>query len=151
LIFQQFVIDNSVVMSWCFEDEVNPYADTVLESLRDGEAFVPGIWPLELGNVLLVAERKKRLGEASAVRFLELVIGLPLTVEQEAPQRTLTEIVSLARELKLSTYDASYLDLAMRLGLPMSTLDVSIRKAAKRLGIPTYEPGLRDPAQTTRT
>jgi predicted nucleic acid-binding protein len=151
LIFQQFVIDNSVVMSWCFEDEVNPYADTVLESLRDGEAFVPGIWPLELGNVLLVAERKKRLGEASAVRFLELVIGLPLTIEQEAPQRTLTEIVSLARELKLSTYDASYLDLAMRLGLPMSTLDVSIRKAAKRLGIPTYEPGLRDPAQTTRT
>jgi predicted nucleic acid-binding protein len=150
LTFQQFVIDNSVVMSWCFEDEVNPYADTVLESLRDGEAFVPGIWPLELGNVLLVAERKKRLGEASAVRFLELVIGLPLTVEQEAPQRTLTEIVSLARELKLSTYDASYLDLAMRLGLPMSTLDVSIRKAAKRLGIPTYEPGLRAPAQTTQ-
>jgi predicted nucleic acid-binding protein len=141
LTFQQFVIDNSVVMSWCFEDEVNPYADTVLESLRDGEAFVPGIWPLELGNVLLVAERKKRIGEASAVRFLELVIGLPLTVEQEAPQRTLAEIVSLARKLKLSTYDASYLDLAMRLGLPMSTLDVSIRKAAKRLGIPAYEPG----------
>ena len=139
--FQRFVIDNSVVMSWCFEDEVDSYADAVLESLADGEAFVPGIWALELGNVLLVAERKKRLARASAVRFLELVIGLPLTVEQEMPQRTLTETVSLAREQKLSTYDASYLDLAMRLGLPISTLDASVRKAAKRLRIPAYEPG----------
>ena len=137
---RQFVIDNSVVMSWCFEGEGDPYAEAVLESLADGEAFVPGIWALELGNVLLVAERKKRLTRASAVRFLELVIGLPLTVEQEMPRRTLREIVSLARDQKLSTYDASYLDLAMRLGLPISTLDASIRKSAGRLRIPAYKP-----------
>ncbi len=138
--FQQFVVDNSVVMSWCFEDERNSYCDAVLESLADGEAFVPGMWPLEVGNVLLVAERKKRFTEASVVRFLELVSGLPLTVEQETPERMLKEIVSIAREQGISTYDASYIDLAMRLGLPMSTLDASMRKAARRLEIPSYEP-----------
>ena len=137
---QQFVVDNSVVMSWCFEDEWNSYSEAVLDSLADGEAFVPGIWPLEVGNVLLVAERKKRLSEASVVRFLELVSSLPLSVEQETPDRMLKEIISLAREQGISTYDASYLDLAMRMDLPMSTLDASMQKAARRLQIPAYKP-----------
>jgi predicted nucleic acid-binding protein len=127
-------------MSWCFEDEWNSYSEAVLDSLADGEAFVPDIWPLEVGNVLLVAERKKRLGVASVVRFLELVSSLPLSVEQETPDRMLKEIVSLAREQGISTYDASYLDLAMRMDLPISTLDASMRKAARRLKIPAYEP-----------
>lgn len=85
----RFVIDNSVVMSWCFEDEGNSYAEAVLESLESGEAFVPAIWPLEVGNVLLVAETKKRLSHASAVRFLGLPGGLPISVEQEPPDRML--------------------------------------------------------------
>lgn len=138
--FQQFVVDNSVVMSWCFEDEGNAYTEAVLESLADGEAFVPGIWPLEVGNMLLVAERKKRLSESSVVRFLELLSGLPFTVEQETPERAFKNIVSLARQRGISTYDASYLDLAMRLGLPVSTLDESMRKAARKLKILSYEP-----------
>ena len=136
----RFVVDNSVVMSWCFEDERNRYADAVLESLETGEAFVPTIWPLEVGNVLLVAERKKRLSEASVIRFLALVTNLPITVEQETPERMLKEIVSLAREHELSTYDASYLDLAMRLGLPISTQDTSLMKAAKKCRVPIFEP-----------
>lgn len=136
----RFVVDNSVVMSWCFEDEGNSYAEAVLDSLETGEAFVPAIWPLEVGNVLLVAERKKRLSEASVVRFLALLGGLPITVEQETPERMLKEIVSLARKYGLSTYDASYLDLAMRLGLPISTRDASLIKGAKRCRVPAYEP-----------
>ena len=136
----RFVIDNSVVMSWCFEDEGNSYAEDVLESLESGEAFVPAIWPLEVGNVLLVAERKKRLSHASAVRFLGLLGGLPVSVEQEPPDRMLKEILSLAREHELSTYDASYLDLAMRLDLPISTLDISLLKAAGKCEVPIYEP-----------
>ncbi|MCU0574049.1 MAG: type II toxin-antitoxin system VapC family toxin [Syntrophobacteraceae bacterium] len=94
----RFVVDNSVVMSWCFEDEGDTYAEDVLESLEAGEALVPAIWPLEVGNVLLVAERKKRLSHASAVRFLDLLGGLPIAVEQEPPDRMLKEILSLARE-----------------------------------------------------
>jgi predicted nucleic acid-binding protein len=136
----RFVVDTSIVMAWCFEDEEDAYSGRVLESLADGEAVAPGIWPLEVGNVLLVAERKKRIDRASVVRFLELVGGLPITVEQEMPGRIFGEILTLAREQELSTYDASYLDLAMRSGLSISTLDTSIRKAAKRCAVPLYEP-----------
>ena len=136
----RFVIDNSVVMSWCFQDEWNSYTEAVLESLESGEAYVPAVWPLEVGNALLVAERQKRLSEASVVRFLTLVAGLPIMVEQETPERMLKEIVSLARQHGLSTYDASYLDLAMRLGLPLSTRDASLMKAAKKCRVPAYKP-----------
>lgn len=136
----RFVVDTSVVMAWCFQDAGNRYADAVLESLEAGEAFVPAIWPLEVGNVLLVAERKKRLAEASLVRFLALLRNLPITVEQETPDRMLTEIVSLARTHHLSTYDASYLDLAMRLGLPIATQDTQLAKAAKSCRVPAFNP-----------
>jgi predicted nucleic acid-binding protein len=136
----KFVVDNSVVMSWCFEDGGNSYAEAVLESLEAGEAFVPAIWPLEVGNVLLVAERKKRLSRASVVRFQELLSGLPIAVEQETPERMLKEIVSLAREHRLSTYDASYLDLAMRLDLPLSTQDTSLVRVARKCKVLSYEP-----------
>lgn len=137
----RFVIDNSVVMSWCFEDEGSNYAEAVLESLETREALVPAIWPLEVGNVLLVAERKKRLNHSSSVRFLGLLGGLPISVEQEPPDRMLKEILSLAREHKLSTCDASYLDLAMRLDLPLSTLNTSLLRAAGKCEVPVYEPG----------
>jgi len=136
----RFVIDNSVIMAWCFEDEGNSYAEAVLESLESGEAFVPAIWPLEVGNVLLAAERKKRLSRAAVVRFLVLLGGLPITVEQETPERMLKEIVALARENGFSTYDASYLDLAMRLDLPLATLDVSLAKAARKSQVVAFEP-----------
>lgn len=139
----RFVVDNSVVMAWCFEDERSDYADAVLESLEAAEAFVPAIWPLEVGNVLLVAERKNRLSEASSVHFLALVGNLPLTVEQESPERMLKDIVSLAREYRLSTYDASYLDLAMRRGFPIATQDASLSAAAKKCQVPYFEPSLR--------
>lgn len=131
----RFVVDNSVVMAWCFEDETCEYTDTVLERLEDGEAVVPAIWPLEVGNVLLVAERKARLGKADVVRFLELIGSLPLVVEQESPERMLTDIIALARDLRLSTYDASYLDLAMRSGLPIATQDKLLMRAAKKCGV----------------
>ena len=136
----RFVIDNSGVMSWCFEDEGSGYAEAVLESLETGRAFAPAIWPLEVGNVLLVAERKNRLSHAAAVRFLDLVDGLPISVEQESPDRMFKEVLSLARELELSTYDASYLDLAMRLDLPVSTLDASLLRAARKCEVPVFEP-----------
>ena len=136
----RFVVDNSVVISWCFEDEGSSYTEAVLESLEAAEALVPAIWPLEVGNVLLVAERQKRLSRASVVRFLQLLGGLPIVVEREPPERMLKEIVSLARECRLSTYDASYLDLAMRLDLPISTLDASLVKAAGKCQVPLYDP-----------
>jgi len=137
----RFVMDNSVVMAWCFQDEGNRYTEAVLDSLETGEALVPAIWPLEAGNVLVVAERRKRLDKSSALRFLSLLQSLPVSVEQESPERMFAEIVVLAREYGLSTYDASYLDLAMRHGLPLATLDTALIQAAKRCKVPIYAQG----------
>jgi predicted nucleic acid-binding protein len=135
---EQFVVDASIVMAWCFADEVDIYADNVLDALTTAKAFVPSIWPLEIGNVLLAAERRKRLSEADSSRFLTLLSQLPITMEPEPPQRMLREILALARECRLSTYDASYLDLAMRSGLPIATNDESLRKAAKKVRVPLF-------------
>ena len=131
-----FVIDNSVVMTWCFKDEANRYADGVLNSFEFSTGFVPSIWPLEVGNVLLVAERKGRISEADSARFIALLAELPIVVEQEPPERMFKDIFALAREYQLSSYDASYLDLAMRKGLSIATLDRNLLAAAKRCRVP---------------
>lgn len=134
----KFVIDNSIVMAWCFSDEANKYADIVLDSLERHEALVPAIWPLEVGNVVLAAERRKRLTESDSIRFLNLINELPITVQQETPDRMLKEIFALARECYISSYDASYLDLAMRNGVPIATQDTGLKKAAKRCNVPLF-------------
>lgn len=124
------VVDNSVILAWCFADAGGEYADRVLEMLASSEVLVPAIWPLEVGNVLLVAERRQLLTEADSIRFLALLGNLPIRIEQETPDRMLKEIIALAREYSLSTHDASYLDLAMRKGLPLATLNEALLKAA---------------------
>lgn len=133
---EDFVIDNSVVMSWCFKDETNKYTDAILDRLENAAAYVPAVWPLEVGNVLLVAERKKRLSESDSSRFIALLSDLPIIVDQEPPERMFSEILNLAREHNLSSYDASYLDLAIRKGLPLATKDNDLISAAKRCGVP---------------
>jgi predicted nucleic acid-binding protein len=138
---RDFVVDTSVVMSWCFQDETSPLADFVLDSLVKATAFVPAVWPLEIGNVLLVAERRRRLNEAGTSRFLALLAELPIVVEQEPPERMFKEILALAREHKLSSYDASYLDLAMRKGLALATLDQDLTAAARRSRVPLIKIG----------
>lgn len=136
----RFVLDNSVAMAWYFKDENSELADSVLASLDHHEAIVPAVWPLEVGNSLLVAERRQRLGMAEVTRILKLLENLPITVEQESSGRMLTEIFAMARDLGLSTYDASYLDLAMRLGIPISTLDQSMLAAAGECRLQIYDP-----------
>lgn len=132
------VLDNSVIMAWCFRDVGDGYADAVLGSLAESEALVPGIWPLEVANVLVAAERRRRLTETDSARFLALLADLPIRVIQEPPQRVTGEILALARETGLSSYDASYLDLAMREGAPLATLDDGLRKAAGRVGVQLF-------------
>ena len=130
-----FVIDNSVVMSWCFKDEANDYADAVLEKLMTARAIVPAIWPLEVVNVLLVAERKKRLKQADSFRILTLLLQLPIEAEQEWSQKAMPDLLALGRNLDLSSYDLSYLDLAMRRGCPLASLDQKLVSAAKASGV----------------
>lgn len=130
-----FVLDASVTLAWAFRDEMNPYTAAVLRSLATEEAFVPSVWPLEVGNGILVAERRGRLTQAETVQFLTLLRHLPIQLEAETAERVLRETISLARERGLSTYDASYLDLAMRVGVPLATQDQDLREAAARCGV----------------
>ena len=133
---REFVLDNSIVIAWCFQDQTNVLTEAVLRKLEISAAYVPAIWPLEVGNVLAATERKGCLSKADVIRILSFIKNLPIIVEQESPERMLTEILSLAWEYRLSTYDASYLDLAMRLGLPLATQDKELRAAANKCKVP---------------
>jgi len=92
-----FILDASVTLAWGLEDESNAYTDAVLDSLEVAEAIVPAVWPLEVGNGILVAERRRRIAHADAVQFLTLLQELPIVVQPEAPERMLGEITALAR------------------------------------------------------
>ena len=123
-----------MVLAWCFEDEGGRYAERVLASLTQGEAVVPAIWPLEVVNALLVAERGKRVKEADSVRFVSLLRSLPIEIDGETATRAMGETMAIARRETLSAYDAAYLELAMRRGVPLATLDKTLKKATKRVG-----------------
>jgi len=135
----RLVVDNSVVMAWCFEDETNDYATLVLESLVHAVAIVPAIWPLEVVNTLLMAERRQRLSEPASRQFLELLQALPIEVIPESRLRVIGEIQALARTCRLSSYDASYLDLARREAVPLATLDAALIRAAQTIQVPLFD------------
>jgi predicted nucleic acid-binding protein len=135
-----FVLDCSVTMSWALPGEDNTYASAVRTSFVEYEAIVPSIWVLEVANGLLVAERRGRLRRADTVEFVALLGGLPILIDRAEPDRALGEILPLAREQNLSSYDAAYLDLAMREGLPLATLDESLRQAAQAVGVAIAAP-----------
>ena len=136
----RFVIDSSVVMAWCFEDETDKYADSVLDLLADSEAIVPSIWPFEIANVLLVAERRKRLTAAASLQFIKMLDELPITVDHESSDRAFSEILFIGRQQGLSSYDAAYLELAMREGTPLATRDEKLRKASEKCGVKLVRP-----------
>jgi len=134
-----FVVDNSVVMSWCFKDETNSYADAVLDKLSESTAIAPSIWPLEVVNVLLVAERRKRLKQVDSVRFITLLSQLPIVVEDKGSEKVMKDLLALGRTSRLSSYDASYLDLAMRKDCPIATIDKKLMEAAKEVSVTILE------------
>ena len=122
-------------MTWCFEDEATSATDALLERVRDEGAIVPMLWQLEIGNVLLQAERRGRVAGADLSARLELLTALPIATDDQTSSRALREVLALARAETLTTYDAAYLELAMRYGLSLATKDASLQKAAKRVRI----------------
>ena len=127
------VIDASVTMAWCFDDEATPLTDGVLDQLRDQEAFVPALWQLEVANVLLIAEWRGRITEAQATRFLDLLMQLPIRIDH-----SLTNVAALlaaGRRHRLTAHDAAYLLLAERIGAPLATLDSNLIAAAQTAGV----------------
>jgi predicted nucleic acid-binding protein len=130
-----FVVDCSAAVTWCFEDEASPQSDALLERLKDEGAVVPALWHLEIGNVLIHAERRGRITPAGLAARVELLRKLPLDTDDETTGRAFTEILSLARAQRLTTYDAAYLELAARRGVPLATKDQELRAAAGQLGV----------------
>jgi len=130
-----FVMDCSVTASWCFTDEMDDYSRTILETLSTGRAAVPSVWQLEITNVMLAAERRKRLSAADARRFLDLVLSLPVDIDSNSSPVSSVTIFHLGLQYGLSAYDASYMELAFRLGLPLATKDRHLLEACKKAGI----------------
>ena len=131
-----FVLDCSVSVAWLLEDERVPEADALLDLLDGGgQAVVPGLWRLELGNVLAGAERRSRISATGITRCLGILARLPIVTDLHTEERALREILELARREYLTTYDAAYLELAMRLGLPLATLDRALARVARRAGV----------------
>ncbi len=135
-----FVLDCSVTMAWCFDDEATPYTDGVRDSLAAKRAVVPSIWPLEAANATIMGERRKRLDEARSQRFFVLLAALPIVVDDETSSRAFSDIIHLARTHQLSAYDAAYLELAIRRGLPLACNDGKLKTAALAAGVPLYAP-----------
>jgi predicted nucleic acid-binding protein len=131
-----FVLDASVTLTWAFEDEVTPYTDRVLGRLDHDTALVPAIWPLEIANGALAGERRQRIQPADTSRFSALVQSLPIELDDMHLERAVGLVLDLARAHTLTTYDASYLELAMRAGLPLATQDERLRAAADQVGVP---------------
>lgn len=130
-----FVLDASVAMAWCFPEEATTATQELLDRMESEAAAVPAWWFLEITNVLALAERKERLSPAQVAGFVALIEAFELEVDDQAPNRALTEILSLCRAHSLTSYDAVYLDLALRRQLPLASLDEAVRAAAGALGI----------------
>jgi predicted nucleic acid-binding protein len=131
----RFVLDASVALAWCFEDESSAAADEILDHLASNEALVPATWPAEVGNALLAGERRKRITPAGISRSLGLLGELNIRADEAVMHSSMGALVALARSAKLSVYDAAYLFLAMREGIPLATLDHALGEAARRAGV----------------
>jgi len=123
-----FVLDASIALGWAFEDEDHPTAALALRRIRTDDALVPSLWWFELRNALISNERRGRLTEAECASFLRDLSRLPVTVDTTPDE---AGVLGLARRHRLSVYDASYLDLARRMGLALATLDQKLARAAQ--------------------
>lgn len=139
-----FVLDNSVAMRW-LQPNTKPtdtaYATNVLNVLTTGQALVPSLWALEAANVIAKMESKGLITEARSQAFLALLARLNIVDDKATVAHALGETLNLARRYKLSAYDAAYLELAMRSGLPLATLDADLAAAASAAGVPLFAGG----------
>ncbi|MGO8733746.1 MAG: type II toxin-antitoxin system VapC family toxin [Terriglobia bacterium] len=132
------VVDASVALAWCFPDEASEYADGVLVALQGQAIVVPAVWGLEIANAMLAGERRKRLKQPEILRFVALLEGLAIVQDGQSVRESVSNVLPLARDNGLSAYDAAYLELSIRHGVPLATLDAKLRQAAQRAGVKIF-------------
>ena len=142
------VIDASVTLPWFLDDERSAFTDAVFASLGTEEYWVPAVWRLEFPNALLAAERKKRIDRQTRLEALDFASGLALRVDAQAID--MRAVSALAERHGLSTYDAAYLELALRQGFGLITLDRALAQAAAMAGIAVQSPGRGTAAQVRK-
>jgi predicted nucleic acid-binding protein len=130
-----FVLDASVALAWCFKNELTDAVALLRDRLATESAAVPSLWHLEIANGLALAERRKRITSAESIELIELIEAFEIAVDEGTPSRAFRRILDLARQERLTAYDASYLELAMRLGVPLASKDRDLCDAAERLGV----------------
>ena len=133
------VIDASATVACCFIDETTSASVALLERLQTAEAWVPGLWRAEVANVLLAAERRRRITRELTTQFLSVISGLAIRTDSELEYRIHGPVLDLARLRRLTVYDAMYLDVALRRGLPLATRDRQLEHAAKEAGVPLID------------
>jgi len=132
----RLVLDASVAVAWCFPEESTAFTEGVLDLLASGtEALTAAIWPFEVANALLMGEKRKRISIAQVTTVLQRISALSITVDPIRTDAAFGQILSVARQEQLTEYDAAYLELALREGLPLATLDTGLRRAARNAGV----------------
>lgn len=130
-----FVVDNSVALAWCFEDEQSRPVMDLLDLVTESGAAAPQLWPIEALNGLLTAERRGRIDAERRRRLAGFLYDLPIVIDDETASRLWRVTAELAERHRLTAYDATYLELAIRLGLPLATSDADLAAAARRSGV----------------
>jgi predicted nucleic acid-binding protein len=131
----EWVLDASVAISWCFDDERTPHSEGLLDHLRAAPAVVPQIWRLEVANALISAVRHGRITREERSGFIEMLVSHPVQTDRHTDELALGAIVALAEQYGLTSHDASYLELSLRMGLPLATLDTQLQAAARKAGV----------------
>lgn len=135
----EFVLDCSISISWCLVDEDDDYANSILDLMTDATAFVPEILSLEVVNTLLVAERRNRMTIEQSEQAIKFLQSLPIVIDTLTSSQAFQQTLKLGREQSLASYDAAYLELALRKNLPLATNDNRLIEAAKRCQVRLME------------
>ena len=128
-----FVVDASVSAAWFLPDEATPYTEAALQATATDEVWVPAVWLLEMGNLLLNAQRRKRIGNAKRRELVAAASVLRLRVDREPV--SMVTLDALAARHKLTAYDAAYLELALRRQLALATLDAALVASLSAAGV----------------
>jgi len=131
----RYVLDCSVTMAWCFQDESDAYAERALEIAEDRGVVVPSLWPIEVMNTLVVGERRNRGTREESQEFISLLNDLDIQIDNGRSWPGHEHLLSLAREAGASVYDATYLDVSLRHNLPLATNDNRLKKAAQKVKV----------------
>jgi len=137
----RWVLDNTVTMAWCFTEEATEFTRTLLNRLSNltDSAVVPALWLYEVVNVVELAVRKGRIPREKALAFLGGLADLPIEGENPSRPQVFVTVRALAGQHQLTSYDAAYLELAVRHKLPIASLDKALSKAALAAGVSTVQ------------